>query len=326
MPGPADAEHDLTPFDHEVFRLLQQDGRRSFVAIAEELGVDETRVRRRVEKLIGDDVFSVTIIADPRLLGLDYMAWIGIEAMSASSASVAAALVALPEVKFAARCSGRLNVMAEVACGSAVALQSLLDTIRTLDGVDRVESAIYLDVFQQRFQWLVDDRPGEAPHGVVSGRTPVSQPGDAALIRELRRDGRASFRALGERLGLPGRAVSKRLQELIAARAVQVIAVANPQNFGFTAMAWLGIRTAPGADSASVARRLTSVGVLDYVVVPAGPWDLMAELVCRDQQEMASVIETQIGAMEGVRFVETFPYAGILYGSTTASWGVGRKV
>ena len=127
MPGPADAEHDLTPFDHEVFRLLQQDGRRSFVAIAEELGVDETRVRRRVEKLIGDDVFSVTIIADPRLLGLDYMAWIGIEAMSASSASVAAALVALPEVKFAARCSGRLNVMAEVACGSAVALQSLLD-------------------------------------------------------------------------------------------------------------------------------------------------------------------------------------------------------
>ena len=85
MPGPADAEHDLTPFDHEVFRLLQQDGRRSFVAIAEELGVDETRVRRRVEKLIGDDVFSVTIIADPRLLGLDYMAWIGIEAMSASS-------------------------------------------------------------------------------------------------------------------------------------------------------------------------------------------------------------------------------------------------
>ena len=117
-----------------------------------------------------------------------------------------------------------------------------------------------------------------------------------------------------------------RMQELIAARAVQVIAVANPQNFGFTAMAWLGIRTAPGADSASVARRLTSVGVLDYVVVPAGPWDLMAELVCRDQQEMASVIETQIGAMEGVRFVETFPYAGILYGSTTASWGVGRKV
>jgi Lrp/AsnC family transcriptional regulator for asnA, asnC and gidA len=326
MPVLRDAEHDLSAFDKEVFRLLQEDGRRSFVAMAEDLGVDETRVRRRVEKLIADDVFSVTVVADPRLLGLDYMAWIGITALPAFSASVAAQLVAFPEVKFAARCSGRLNVMAEVACVSAVALQSLLDSVRMLEGVDRVESAVYLDVLQQRFQWLVDDQPGEAPHGVLSSRAPASGPGDAALIRELRRDGRASFRDLGDRLGLTGRAVSKRLQELIAARAVQVIAVANPLNFGFTAMAWLGIRTVPGVDSTSIARRLTTVSGLDYVVVPAGPWDLMAELVCHDQLEMTDLIETRIGAMEGVRLIETFPYSGILYGSTTASWGVGRIV
>src|SRR3982074_1606102 len=65
--------------DHAIFAELQRDGRAPFTAVAERLGLSEAQVRRRVRWLTDADVFAVTAVADPAVLGLRCMAWIGIE-------------------------------------------------------------------------------------------------------------------------------------------------------------------------------------------------------------------------------------------------------
>jgi DNA-binding Lrp family transcriptional regulator len=311
----------LSELDVAIFRELQADGRVPFTALADRLGVSEAFVRRRVSKLTGSDVFSITAVADPRVLGLMYMAWIGLVVRPSTASSVATALVNLPQVDYVVQSAGSFNVMAEVACRSRADLHDLLATIRQLPGVQASETFLYLNLLHQRFQWALGD---EGASTRAAGDDSQLQPLDITLIRELQQDGRASFRDLGRRLGVSERLVSNRFSRLVGDNVLQVIAVGNPLTLGFGAMAWLGIRLAEDADSETVAAALGRAHGIDYVLVPTGRFDLMAEIVCRDREELVETLENDVGAIEGIDQIETFFYLRLLFKSTAGAWGVNR--
>ena len=75
VPGASQDPGVLSGLDSQLFQCLQADGRTSYSALARKLGISEVTVRRRVARLIEDGVFTITAVADPRLLGLDQMAW-----------------------------------------------------------------------------------------------------------------------------------------------------------------------------------------------------------------------------------------------------------
>jgi Lrp/AsnC family transcriptional regulator for asnA, asnC and gidA len=149
---------------------------------------------------------------------------------------------------------------------------------------------------------------------------------DAGIIRELQRDGRASFRDIGRRLGLSERTVSTHYTRLVNERALQVIAVGNPLNLGFRAMAWLGVTLSEGADLERAAAMLGEVPGLDYVIVPSGRYDLLCELVCRDSDAMLATLDNRIGAFGEVAHVDTFLCLRVLYKTTAGAWGAGRSL
>jgi DNA-binding Lrp family transcriptional regulator len=324
MGRPTNKHHSpeqLGELDMAIFRELQVDGRAPFTTVAERLGVSEAFVRRRVNKLSDTDVFSITAVADPRVLGLAYMAWIGLVVRPSTASSVAAALVDLPQVDYVVQSAGSFNVMVEVACRSRASLRELLLTIRHLPGVLHSETFVYLNLLHQRFQWVLGDE-GAGTRGTRNDRE--LEPLDIELIRELQRDGRASFRDLARRLSVSERLVSSRFSRLVAENVVQVIAVGNPLTLGFGAMAWLGILLAEDADSETVAAALGRAHGIDYVLVPTGRFDLMAEIVCRDREELVETLEDEVGAIEGIDQIETFFYLRLLYKSTAGAWGADR--
>ena len=318
----------LTALDSALFAELQRDGRVPFTALAERLGVSEAHVRRRVRVLTRADVFSIAAVADPRVLGLQSMAWIALAVRHSRAVAVAETLVELPEVDYVVVTSGAANVMAEVACPSPADLYRLLLRLRAIPGVQRTETFVYLNLFRQQFQWtLFDaDRPTEPSPTGVRGAGPELDAVDATIIRELQVDGRASFRDLAKRIGVSERVVSARFARLVEDDVLQVIAVGNPESLGFTAMAWLGITVTEGADYEETAAALGRVRGIDYVVVPSGRYDLMAELVARDRDELLGILEDEIGAIEGIRNVETFVYLRLLYRSTAGAWGAARSL
>jgi DNA-binding Lrp family transcriptional regulator len=318
----------LNGYDHAIFAELQRDGRLPFTALADRIGLSEAQVRRRVKWLTDADVFAVTAVAHPGVLGLGCMAWIGLEVRPARIELVAKAVVDTFGVDYVVISSGRFNVMCEVACADAGGLDAILLELRRIRGVERTETFVYLALRHQQFQWLPSRHAGRATGSDLRGVTESTaqlEPIDIAIVTDLEHDGRASFRDMARRLGVSERLVSGRFAKLVDDGVLKVIAVGNPLNLGFDAMAWLGITLEADAEHDAVCSALAAVPSIDYVVVPSGRYDLMAEVVCRDRNELLATLTEDIGAIDGIVHIEPFLYLRLLYKSTAGAWGVGRS-
>jgi Lrp/AsnC family transcriptional regulator for asnA, asnC and gidA len=314
----------LSELDHAIIEALQRDARQPFTGLAQQLRTSEAHVRRRVKALLDADLIAITAVADPRVFGLESLAWLGLSVAPGRVEAVAELLVQMPRIDYAVITAGELNVMAEAACSTRDELYDLVLAVRSLPGVVRTETFVYLRLLRQSFDWS----RGEAARRseVRAVRAAVLEPLDVAIIQALQRNGRASFRELGRDLGVSERIVSARYVELTAMDAVRVTAVVNPLNLGWSAMAWLGIRVAGSGQFEHVAAQLGEIPEISYLVVASGRYDLMAEVVCRTPDDLLGTLTGRIGAIEGVASVDLFYYLRLLYRTTAGAWSAARSL
>ncbi len=142
---------------------------------------------------------------------------------------------------------------------------------------------------------------------------------DKAIIRELQLDGRAAYARLGPAVGLSQAAVRQRVQRLIENGVMQVVAVTDPLTLGFGLQAMVGVSV--DGDLREVAAKLSKVDEVSYVVVTTGRFDLLVEVVCRDNEHMLAVVNDVIRSLPSVRATETFTY--LYLEKQTYSWGTG---
>jgi Lrp/AsnC family transcriptional regulator for asnA, asnC and gidA len=128
---------------------------------------------------------------------------------------------------------------------------------------------------------------------------------DQGIVEALQANGRASFRAIAAQIGVSEATVRARYARLCADDILQVVGVTNPLGLGFDAMAMIGVRTA-GAPEA-VADEIASWSEASYVLVTAGQFDLLVELVCGDRRALLD-LTNRMRALEGVVSTETFLY------------------
>ena len=128
---------------------------------------------------------------------------------------------------------------------------------------------------------------------------------DQGIIEQLQENGRASFRGIASRVGVAEATVRARYARLVKDGILQVTGVTNPLGLGFDAMAMLGINTA-GAPQ-PVADVLTTWEETSYVVVTAGRYDVLVELVCTDRRHLLE-LTTRARGIPGVVTTETFLY------------------
>lgn len=141
-------------------------------------------------------------------------------------------------------------------------------------------------------------------------------PIDRSIIEELQRDGRVPFTRLGTAVGLSEAAARQRVQRLVDAGVMQVVAVTNPLSQGKRRMAMMGI-TAEGPIDA-IAAALQAMPDIDYLVVTAGSFDLMAEVVVEDDQHLLD-LTNRVRAVPGVRSTQSFIYLDLV--KQTFTWG-----
>ncbi|MDA8342392.1 MAG: Lrp/AsnC family transcriptional regulator [Actinomycetota bacterium] len=145
----------------------------------------------------------------------------------------------------------------------------------------------------------------------------VLDPVDRAIVEQLQEDGRRPYRAVGEAVGLSEAAVRQRVQKLRDAGVVQIVAVTDPHHVGFASQAMVGIRTE--GDMREVAARLAEVASIDYVVLCAGSFDILVELVCEDENAILEQLNGVIRRVPGVRETELFMYLKLA--KQTYTWG-----
>ena len=144
----------------------------------------------------------------------------------------------------------------------------------------------------------------------VSSRGPVSRPRsldavDRAIIEELQANGRESFRAIAATVGVAEATVRARYAKLVDDGILQVTGITNPLGLGFEAMALVGVNTAGAPDP--VADEISAWAEASYVVVTAGRFDVLVELVCEDRRHLLE-LTNRVRAVDGVVTTETFLY------------------
>ena len=139
-----------------------------------------------------------------------------------------------------------------------------------------------------------------------------------AIIDQLQQDGRRSYAAIGKVVGLSEAAVRQRVQRLIDHGVMQVVAVTDPLALGFSRQALIGIRAT--GDLEPVADALVAMEEVDYVVLAAGSFDILAEVVAESDEHLLEIVTKRIRAIPGVLSTETFVYLKLR--KQTYSWGV----
>ncbi|GAA3324677.1 Lrp/AsnC family transcriptional regulator [Paeniglutamicibacter sulfureus] len=149
---------------------------------------------------------------------------------------------------------------------------------------------------------MTQSPPNGASNGFIMDET------SKAIIEQLQQDGRRSYAAIGKAVGLSEAAVRQRVQKLVDSKVMQVVAVTDPLQLGFKRQALLGIRST--GDIIATADRIAALPEVDYCVVVAGPSDIIAEVICANDEDLLRII-TEIRSVEGVRETETFMYLSL---------------
>jgi Lrp/AsnC family transcriptional regulator for asnA, asnC and gidA len=157
---------------------------------------------------------------------------------------------------------------------------------------------------------------GEQNDAVVAAGALLDGP-NRAIIEALQRDGRQPYGAIAESVGLSEAAVRRRVQRLRESGIMQIVAVTDPLQLGFTRQAMIGISVE--GDVRRVAEKLSALPEVDYVVMCAGSFDILIEIVCEDDERLLHVLNDSVRCIPGVRATETFLYLKLA--KQTYSWG-----
>ena len=138
-----------------------------------------------------------------------------------------------------------------------------------------------------------------------SGRGVVVNDTDRAIIEQLQADGRLPYTKLGAAVGLSEAAVRQRVQRLVDAGVMQVVAVTDPLSLGLRRVAMVGIRTE--GDVVAVSEHIAAFADVSYVVITAGSFDILAEVVAADDEALL-LLTNSIRVVPGVTSTESFIY------------------
>ena len=134
---------------------------------------------------------------------------------------------------------------------------------------------------------------------------------DLKIIEALRKDGRVAFAQIAEQLAVSPGMIRQRYSRLVEQGFLKVAAITNPLRMGFKTMAMIGIRV-DGSKLLNVAEKISKLDEVIYMVISSGRFDIFAEVVCRDHEELLRFITKKLSTIDGVRESESFMHLKIV--------------
>lgn len=282
-------------FDAELIRALQDDGRASIQALATRLGQTRAAVSSRLRTILAEGEARVVATVDPGFFGQHVLAHVSMR-VDKPAEHIAQWLRGLSATVLVSAVSGAHDLVTEVRVGSMSQLEALLEVIRARAGVVEVSTLIYTTVVKGFF---------------VSGyRGDVSiDETDAALIELLQRDGRMSYRALGDAVRLSPSAVTTRVQRLIDGGVMRISAV-EARGLPHRQLS-MGIGLNLTGDDQPVLDTLRAWGSVDFAARTLGRFDAVATLVEPSAGALYASLE-RLRGQQGVRAIEAWLHLAVL--------------
>src|SRR5215471_3853459 len=130
---------------------------------------------------------------------------------------------------------------------------------------------------------------------------------DQHIIEALQMDGRRPFTKIAADLGISEASVRQRVANLINTQVMQIVAITNPIKLGFSLASMIGILVS-GDRLLEAAQEISAFEEVIYLIICTGSFDLLAEVVCLDNDHLLSFLTEKLYKVQGVQQAETFMY------------------
>jgi Lrp/AsnC family transcriptional regulator for asnA, asnC and gidA len=131
---------------------------------------------------------------------------------------------------------------------------------------------------------------------------------DKLILHTLQEDGRAPFTQIAKQAGVSETTIRTRYRNLIEEGIIRSVGIVDPYALGFQAPALIGATVGPGL-SDQVARAISEIPEVSYLVMTLGRFDLIIEVFCRDLPHFTRLLTEQIQAIPGICSTETLMIA-----------------
>jgi Lrp/AsnC family transcriptional regulator for asnA, asnC and gidA len=134
---------------------------------------------------------------------------------------------------------------------------------------------------------------------------------DRQIITLLQKDGRATFAQIAKLLKVSPGMIRVRYNRLVELGILRVVAITNPLRMGFQTMALIGIKTEPDK-LLEVADHIAALDEVIYLILVSGAYDIIAEIVCKDQNHLLNFLSERLYKIDGVHESESFMHLKIV--------------
>ncbi|OLT28335.1 AsnC family transcriptional regulator [Nocardiopsis sp. CNR-923] len=285
----------LDAVDAALMRALQGDGRATFQALADGVGLSRTAVRARVRQLVQSGAIRIVGVLHAGVVGMEVLGHVSFRV----SGPVGPLMEALDEreaVTFAAHSAGRFPAVAQVRVADDGALTKELAELRALPGVEGAEVFRANAVFK------------DAHSSVRELRDVELDALDWRLVRQLLRDGRASYADLARQVGLSQAAARSRVVRLLSSGVVHVTAIVEPSAVGANERLGFGLRCR--GDAETVGAALANMPRVSFLASGFGRYDVVGTLTAPDRHHLVECLEA-VRVAPGVAHVETWDHLSV---------------
>ncbi|MFF9016888.1 Lrp/AsnC family transcriptional regulator [Streptomyces sp. NPDC014870] len=287
---------DLDPIDLAIVRELQADGRLTYEALAQRVGLSRPATRARVQRLLEPGTVRVVAVVHPAVRGLTASAHLSID-VHGEAEPVARAIAAMPQAPFVTLTAGRAAIMAELRTPGFDALDRTIEAVRSVPNVTTVDPLI--STRHLKDPYLMADDP------TVSDLDDT----DLRLLDALEQDGRLPFADLAERVGLSPGATRARTLRLLDGGVVKVLALIRPEVLGLGLLCGFAVRVDGAREP--VARQLADWEQVSFLSACVGRAELVGTITA-DSLGSARATLDAARALPGVRGVESWVHLDLV--------------
>lgn len=292
----------LDAVDAVLVRELQRDGRATFQALADRVGLSRTAVRARVQHLLETEVVRVVGIVHSAVVGTEAIGHVSIT-VDGASREVAVTIAERPAVSFTALTAGPYDVVAQVRARDDGALAAEVDHIRAVPGVRAAE--VFRSVSTVRDAHSVVRELGDVTLDDIDWR----------LLQELQRDGRAPYTRLAQIIGLSQAATRARVVRLMRSGVIQVTGLADPLALGAAELGGFGI-VVTGA-LRRVADAVAAQDGVRYLATGFGRYDIVGQAEAPTRADLVAILDA-IRAVPGATVRESWHHLDVVKESYAA--------
>ncbi|GAB2963622.1 Lrp/AsnC family transcriptional regulator [Amycolatopsis acidiphila] len=301
----------LDETDRRILARLAVDGRETWANLARALGLSESKVARRAQRLFDSGCARVVAVPDPLRCGFGTPVLVHLQCVPGHARAVAERLAARPDTRLVVLLAGSFDVLAELISTDRDHLMRVIhEDFRELEGALEASVESVLRTFKVGFDWarelLGHDAvtPRSGPPATHQSGCPELSAVDLNLIAALSNDGRLSYATLAQRLGITESLATRRLRHLVDCGYLTFSPLIDPALLGYEIEAFLRMRVDLRKIGA-IARRLCRETSVRYVSATTGASDLVCEAVLRDHAALYEFVTGTIANLDGVRSLET---------------------